>query len=157
MKTFLRLLLLFGLSVAAGAAASAQSTYNVQLNWTNNDASVAVCSSTVTKTCVKSRTLTDVTVSGTPVVLSSTIAPTATSFTTPSLTYTAQITRLYSLVTNYLDANGTAQTSSSATCGNSNSAPPCAVPIFIVLPPSNLTATPVQLSALVEPEVIRGM
>lgn len=156
MKRILGLLVLFALYAGVGFA-SAQTTYAVQLNWTNTDSAVAVCSATVTNTCVKSRTLTDVTVSTAPVVISSTIAPSLTTFTTPPLTYTAQITRLYTLVTNYLNASGNPQTSGDAGCGSANTAGPCSVPIFLVLPPSNLTATPVETSELIEPQEVRGM
>lgn len=155
MKAAIRLLILFAMCLAAGAA-SAQS-YAIQLSWTNTDTGNPACSGTVTKTCIKARTMTDVTVSTAPVVLSSTILPTATTYTTPTLTYTAQITRLYTLVTNYFDASGAAQVSGNATCAPSGTTAPCSVPVFIVLPPSNLTATPVTVSELVEPEQTVGM
>lgn len=149
------LILLFALALATGAA-SAQ-TYTVNLTWTNTDTSTPVCSSTVTKACIKSRTMTDVTVSTAPVVLSSAIVPTLTAFTTPSLNYTAPITRMYTLVTSYLDGSGAAQVTTPANCGTSGSVAPCQVPVFIVLPPSNLQATPVQTSALIPEAAPAGM
>lgn len=156
MKAAIRLLILFGMSLAAGAAL-AQSTYAVQLSWTNTDAGTPTCSTTVLNTCIKARTMTDVTVSATPVVLTSTILPAATSYTTPTLTYTTPITRLYTLVTSYINAAGTAEVTGNATCGTSGTTAPCSVPVFIVLPPSNLTATPVATSEIIQETAPVGM
>lgn len=154
-KALGKLVILFAVMLVVGAA-SAQ-TYTVNLSWTNTDTATPVCSTTVTKACIKSRTMTDVTVSTAPVVLSSTIVPTLTTFSTPSLTYTAPITRMYTLVTSYLDGSGTAQTTAAADCGTAGSVAPCQVPVFIVLPPSNLQATPVQTSELIEESIPAGM
>lgn len=143
-KTLGKLVVLFAMSLVVGAAL-AQSPYQVNVSWKNTDGTTPVCATSVTKACIKSRIVVDATV--TPaVVLSSAIDPTATSFLTPTLSYTGPVTRLYNVQTSYLDATGAAVTTAAGLCGTANTPPPCAVPVFIVTPPANVTATPVIVS-----------
>lgn len=86
----------------------AQAASSIVFTWTNNNSGLTTCSSTVTSACLVGHTITDTTVSASPVVLSSSISPTATTYTTPLPAFTAS-TRTYSLVLNYKDASGAAQ------------------------------------------------
>jgi hypothetical protein len=92
----------------------AQAATSIVFTWTNNNSSILACSSTVATACLVGQTLTDTTVSASPVVLSSAISPTATTYTTPLPAFTAA-SRTYSLVLNYKDASGTAQATSAVT------------------------------------------
>lgn len=144
-KNLIKLVVLFAMSLMVGAA-FAQTQYTVNLSWKNTDGTTPTCSATVTKSCIKARIITDATVASAPVVLSSTVVPSLTVFTTPVLDYSGPVTRLYAVSTSYLDGSGAAQTTAGGPCGTANTPPPCQVPVFIVLPPSNVTATPVPVS-----------
>jgi hypothetical protein len=148
---------LFAAMLLLGAATAQTTTYDVAIAWTPSP--TAACTTTVTKSCVVGYTVTDVTVTGSPVVLAgpSVLNASATSFTTPVLTYTAQITRLYTVAANYTDSTGAAKVTGNGSCGTSGTPAPCAVVIFYILPPSNLTVTPVQISKLVEASDPTGM
>jgi ABC-type transport system involved in multi-copper enzyme maturation permease subunit len=112
------------------SASLAQTPPSIAFSWTNNNSGIPTCSGTVTSTCLVGHTLTDTTVSGSPVVLSSSISPTATTYTTPLPSFTTT-TRTYSLVVNYKDASGAAQATSAATASVS-------VP-FVVNAPTGFT------------------
>lgn len=107
-KLFLPLLLV------AASSTYAQSPTQIVFTWTNNNVGFPICSSTVTSTCIVGQTITDTTVSGSPVVLSSSITATATTYSAPVPAYTAS-TRSYTLVVNYKDASGNAQTTPAVT------------------------------------------
>lgn len=100
--------------VAASLPINAQPPSSIVFNWSNPNSGFASCSSTVTTNCISGLTITDTTVSASPVVLSSTIAATAITYTTSLPPFTAA-TRTYSLVYNYKDSSGAAQSSSAAT------------------------------------------
>ena len=97
-----------------GVSAFAQSPTSIVFTWTNNDAGIPACSSTVTSSCLVGQTLTDTTVPSSPAVLSSSISPTASTFTTPLPAFTSA-NRSYSLVVNYKDSAGAAQATSAVT------------------------------------------
>lgn len=101
-------IILVTLVVAVGILATGN-TANAEIDWswTNpaiNNAFVK-CPATASKACLKSLTLTDTTL--TPVVISSTIDPTATSYVqTTGIAFGA---RTFALTLQYVDENGTAQ------------------------------------------------
>ena len=107
------------LAVMAFAAlnftAQAQTGPSIAWTWTNapQNASFVACSTSVTSACLLNYTLTDTTVSASPVVVSSTIDPTASSYSqTVDIAYG---NRIYSLVLSYKDETGTTQTTGAAT------------------------------------------
>jgi hypothetical protein len=127
-------------SVCLCASAFAQTATSIVFTWSNTDSSVPACSSSVTVNCLVGQTITDVTVAASPVVLSSSISPTATTYTTPLPAFTTT-SRAYTLVVNYKDANGKAQATAPAACGN-GSAAPCSVSVpLVVNPPTGFTVT----------------
>lgn len=101
-KLMIALVIAFGV-LMTGHNASAE----IDWSWTNPavNATFVKCSTTVTKACLKSLTITDTTL--TPVVISSTIDPTATSYVqTTAIAFGA---RTFALTLQYADENGTAQ------------------------------------------------
>ena len=130
-----KLFMLLCLSTSAFAATPS----NIVFTWANTDSSVPACSSTVTTACLVGQTITDTTVAASPVVLSSSISPTATTYTTPLPAFTG-VTRTYTLVVNYKDASGKAQVTAPASCATGNA--PCSVSVpLVVNPPTGFTAT----------------
>ena|SRR6185437_2459055 len=129
MKRIFMLLASVCLSMPALAAQS-----SIVFTWGNGNPGVPSCSSSVTKSCLVSDTITDTTVSGSPVVLSSTISPTATTYTTPLPKFTTT-KRTYTLVVNYKDENGAAQATSAATATVTVAQP------FVANPPTGFSAT----------------
>lgn len=127
-------------SVCLSVSAIAQ-TSNIVFTWANTNSSVPACSSTVTTACLVGQTITDTTIASSPVVLSSSISPTATTYTSPLPAFTG-VTRTYTLVVNYKDATGKAQATAAASCGSGNTAAPCSVSVpLVVNPPTGFTAT----------------
>lgn len=130
MKQLIAALFLFGIPAFA-------QTSEV-LTWTNT---APACTATVTTSCGKTLTLSDVT-SLTPLVVSATILPTVATYTITPLPSAG--VHNYLLVVNGFDAVGNAVTSNGATCGTSNTPPPCAVtvpPPFVLGPPTGFKAT----------------
>lgn len=108
------------------------------LSWTNV---APACTTTVTTACGKTLTLSDVT-SLTPLVISTAILPTVSTYTITPLPSSG--VHNYLLVVNGFDSVGNAVTSAGATCGTSNTPPPCAVtvpPPFVLAAPTGWTAT----------------
>jgi hypothetical protein len=114
---------------ALGTVAHAQT--KIVMTWTNPNTGIAVCSAAVTSACINNQVLTDTTVANSPVVVSSTIAPTAATYTIATLP--AAGSRTYSLVQNFLDFAGKAQTTAAATTTVTVPAP------FVVNPPTGFT------------------
>ena len=130
MKQLIAALFLFGIPAFA-------QTSEV-LTWTNT---AAACTTTVTTSCGKTLTLSDVT-SLTPLVISSAILPTVSTYTITPLPSAG--VHNYLLVVNGFDAVGNAVTSAGATCGTSNTPPPCAItvpPPFVLGAPTGFKAT----------------
>jgi hypothetical protein len=131
-----KLFMLLCLSTSAFAQTS-----NIVFTWGNTNSSVHACSSTVTSACLVGQTITDTTIAASPVVISSSISPTATTYSTPLPAFTG-VTRTYTLVVNYKDASGKAQATSAASCGSGNTTAPCSVSVpLVVNPPTGFTAT----------------
>ncbi|HTF72618.1 MAG TPA: hypothetical protein VK638_59120 [Edaphobacter sp.] len=127
-----KLLFAVMLAIFLGSTAHAQAATSIAFTWTNNNNGLPNCSTSVTTACLVGQTLTDTTAASSPVVLSSTISPTATTFTTPLPAFTAA-SRTYSLVVNYKDASGAAQATTAATAT-------VGVP-FLVNAPTGFSAT----------------
>jgi hypothetical protein len=113
----------------------------VNLTWTAGSPAWTACSTTVTAACSWYYLVIDATVPSAPVTLTpaNTLAVTATSYTTPPYTNNAFGTRLYNLVLVYKDVTGATQMDVAATCGTTNTAPPCAVTGIPVVPPPSPT------------------
>lgn len=129
---------LFAILLAFALASPAFAQTAEVYSWTNV---AAACTTTVTTSCGKTLTLSDVT-SLTPAVISATILPTVSSYTLSPLP-TAGVHN-YLLVVNGFDAVGNAVTSTGATCGTAFTPPPCAVTIpaaFVLSPPAGFKAT----------------
>lgn len=133
MTKLVKLTLLFVMALAVGAA-SAQT--QIKTTW---ESAWTPCSTSTSAACSDHQTLTDVTVSGAPVVISSTIPANVTTFTTPIPVPNLYPTRLYTLVVTYRDVNGMLHDTSAATCGSANTAPPCAVTTIPVSNPPSAT------------------
>lgn len=124
-------------------AAAAQHT--VTAAWQNADSATAVCSASVTANCADHQTLSYQAGSTTAaaVVATSTLKTTDTTFTIPIPANNTAATWYLTLVVNWKDASGAAQTTNAGTCGTSNTPAPCAVtgvPITVAAP-TNFTAT----------------
>jgi hypothetical protein len=132
-------------ALAMSIAAAAQTSHSVTGTWLNADSATAVCSSTVTTNCADHQTLSYQPGSATAaaVVATSTLKPGDTTFTIPVPANNTASTWYLTLVVNWKDASGTAQTTTAATCGTANTPAPCAVTgVPITVPaPTNFTAT----------------
>ena len=129
------------LLLALPAMGFAQTPKNIVLTWIQptNTSQWPICSATVTTMCADHLELSDVTVPASPVIVTSSIAPTATGYTYPVPSGNTYSTRLYSLVLVYKDDKGVTGRTVAATCGNTNTNPPCAVNSIPVSPPPNVT------------------
>lgn len=148
MRKLIYALLFATLVTAAHAQSPSPSAPAVDLTWKPGSPAWTACSSTITTACAWYYLVIDETVPTAPVTLTpaNTLAPTATTYTTPPYTNNQYATRTYNLVLVYKDINGTTQMDQAATCGSANTAPPCAVTGLPVVPPpspTSLTGTPV--------------
>lgn len=129
MKTFAKFILLFLLSVAAGAA-FAQKTSSIAFSWTPSTS--PACSGTSATSCQSTLTLTNITAL-TPQVISSAITPAATSYSFP---ISAPGTYNFSLVVDGFDALGNPTVSPAATATVVIPTP------FTLNPPTGFKGTP---------------
>ena len=120
MKRILQLALLGGMMMIVGAA-TAQT--KVVFTWNNT---ATACSATVTTSCGKTQTLTDVT-SLTPSIITTAILATDTTYTLTPLPTPG--VHNYLLVVNGVDGVGNAVTTAGATCGTANTPPPCTITV----------------------------
>lgn len=120
------------LMILMAMAAFGQST--VQFTWTGTgNPNVPACSSTVKTACLSGYTLTDVTTAASPVVISSTIAETALTYSESPLPSVGSHT--WNLVVNGFDQSGNAISSAPATVTLS-------VPAITLNPPTGFTGVP---------------
>jgi hypothetical protein len=99
--------------LAVGIPAFGQT--EVQLSWVSGNPGVPSCPATSPSACVSGYTISLITNPDAPVVLSSTISPTATSYTYTVPPLTAAGNEIFGIVANAYNSAGTAVTSSQAT------------------------------------------
>jgi hypothetical protein len=143
-RKLLSLLALSIFSLTAHAATAAPSTA-VNWTWLAPVNPYPPCTTTVKVACNDYYVPADVTPGG-AFTISDHIAVTATSYTEKLPAGNAYTTRQFTLTLMYKDVSGAEQTGPVATCGSSNTPPPCTVSSIIPNPPPNvtgLTGTPV--------------
>lgn len=117
------------LSVVAFAmlnlAVQAQTVTAIVWTWTNPavNATYPTCSSTVTNSCLVGLALADTTNAASPIVITTAIAPNATTYT-QTTNITIGTNRTYSMAMGYLDQNGVQQTTTPITYTLNVVAPP---------------------------------
>jgi hypothetical protein len=122
------------LLVSAFLFLSLQSRAQVVFTWSGTgNPSLSACSDTVKTSCISGFTLTDITTSSAPVVISSAIAESATTYTLSPLPAVGSHT--WSLVVNGFDQSGNAIASSPATVT-------ATVPAITLNPPTGFQVTP---------------
>lgn len=125
--------LIVGLLIFFSSACFAQ-TGSVNFTWTGNgNPNLPACSSTVTNTCLTTFTISDITSLSSPVVISSSIAETATAYTLASLPTPGD--HVYSLIISGKDQGGGAISSTAVTAK-------VTVPAITLNPPTGFSGTP---------------
>jgi hypothetical protein len=129
-------------STAQAQAAQCTTNCVIGLTWgaPANIAAYPACSTTITVVCGTGYSLSH-TVQGSTVanIDSTTIPWNATTFSVPIPANNTASTWAFTLVTNYKDMTGATQIGSAATCGATNTPPPCAVSGIILAPPATPT------------------
>lgn len=122
------------LILALSPFASFAQTGSVNFTWSGNgNPNLPACSGTVTNTCLTTFTIADITTASTPVVISSAIASTATSYTLTPLPTVGSHT--YSLIISGKDQSGNSISSTPVTTT-------VVVPGITLNPPTGFTGTP---------------